>query len=162
MLYSELVKHLSDGKPLRLGFAVLTKTKLPELTVHALPADPYQMQRTKRIVEQVWRAIQSGHLLSQSVALELSRLSVSRALSGMERVALTDPRTRGGEMPKRVLIEEFHLSVFVPHSLPEAESTSIYRALNGKRFRAELKQSRTDASCAGIRRLKKIHVTITR
>jgi CRISPR/Cas system-associated exonuclease Cas4 (RecB family) len=60
LLYSELVKHLSDGKPLRLGFAVLTKAKLPELTIHALPTNPFQMQRTKRIVEQVWRAIHSG------------------------------------------------------------------------------------------------------
>ena len=64
-------------------------------------------------------------------------------------------------MSKRILIEEFHLSVFVPHGLPEAECTAIRRTLNGKRFRADLGQ----AMQAVVRRhasLKKVHVTITR
>jgi hypothetical protein len=62
LLYSELVKDLSDGKPLRLGFAVLTKTKTADLTLHPVSADSHQMQRNKRIVEQVWRAIESGNV----------------------------------------------------------------------------------------------------
>ena len=65
-LYSELVKPMADGKPIKLAFAVLTKTKVPELTVHDVPLDPQQVERTKKIVEQIWQAIQSWALLSQS------------------------------------------------------------------------------------------------
>ena len=61
LLYSELAKDLSDGKPLRLGFAVLTKTKSPSLTVHPVPVERQQVERTKRVVERVWRAIEAGH-----------------------------------------------------------------------------------------------------
>ena len=61
LLYSELVKPLADGKPIKLEFAVLTKTKVPELIVHDVPLDPQQVERTKKIVEQVWLAIQEGH-----------------------------------------------------------------------------------------------------
>jgi CRISPR/Cas system-associated exonuclease Cas4 (RecB family) len=61
LLYSELAKTLTDGKPLRLSFAVLTKTKLPQLTVHSVPIDPVSVARFKRIVEQVWRAIQGAY-----------------------------------------------------------------------------------------------------
>jgi hypothetical protein len=79
----------------------------------------------------------------------------------MERVSLTDPYPRGGEMPKRVLIEEFHVSVFVPRGLSEVECISVRRTLNGKRFRADLRRVIQTV----VRRhpsLKKVHVTITR
>ena len=46
-LYSELVKPMADGKPIKLAFAVLTKTKVPELTVHDVPLDPQQVERTQ-------------------------------------------------------------------------------------------------------------------
>ena len=59
-LYSELVKPMADGKPIKLAFAVLTKTKVPELTVHDVPLDPQQVTRTKKMVERVWQAIQAG------------------------------------------------------------------------------------------------------
>lgn len=61
LLYSELAKPLGDGKPLRLEFAVLTKAKFPELVIHDVPHDPQQVERTKRIVERVWRSIESGN-----------------------------------------------------------------------------------------------------
>lgn len=61
LLYSELVKPLADGKPIKLSFAVLTKTKIPVLTVHDVPFDDKQVVRTKRTVERVWNAIQAGH-----------------------------------------------------------------------------------------------------
>ena len=61
LLYSELVKPLADGRPIKLTFAVLTKTKAPVLTEHDLPLDPQEVDRTKRIVERVWHAIQAGH-----------------------------------------------------------------------------------------------------
>ena len=60
LLYSELVKPMADGKPIKLAFAVLTKTKQPTLTVHDVPLDPQQVARTKKLVEQVWQAIQAG------------------------------------------------------------------------------------------------------
>lgn len=61
LLYSELVKPISDGRPIKLSFAVLTKTKLPVLTVHDVPLVPKQVDRTKRTVERIWQAIQAGH-----------------------------------------------------------------------------------------------------
>jgi CRISPR/Cas system-associated exonuclease Cas4 (RecB family) len=61
LLYSELVKPLADGKPIQLSFAVLTKTKLPTLTVHDVPLDMQEVERTKRTVERVWQAMQAEH-----------------------------------------------------------------------------------------------------
>lgn len=61
LLYSELVQPIANGRPVKLSFAVLTKTKVPSLTVHEVPLDTKQIQRTKRTVERVWQAIQAGH-----------------------------------------------------------------------------------------------------
>jgi CRISPR/Cas system-associated exonuclease Cas4 (RecB family) len=61
LLYSEIAQSLADGKPLRLEFAVLTKTKTPELAIHPVAIGPSQVERTKRLAERVWRAIQAGH-----------------------------------------------------------------------------------------------------
>jgi RecB family exonuclease len=61
LLYHELAKNLADGRPLRLRFAVLTKAKSPELSLFPVEADEHQIERTKQVVYQVWRAIQSGH-----------------------------------------------------------------------------------------------------
>jgi putative RecB family exonuclease len=61
LLYSELAKPLADGKPMRLAFAVLTKTQAPALHLHPVEPDPAQIQRMKRIVERVWRGIASGN-----------------------------------------------------------------------------------------------------
>ena len=64
-------------------------------------------------------------------------------------------------MPKRVLIEEFHVSVYVPSSLPDAQCTAIRRTLDSKRFRADLKRA-----VQGVVRqhpsLGRVHVRITR
>lgn len=61
LLYSELVKPIADGRPVKLSFAVLTKAKFPTLTVHDVPLIGQQVERTKRTVERVWQAIQAGH-----------------------------------------------------------------------------------------------------
>jgi hypothetical protein len=61
LLYSEVVKPLADGKPLSLAFAVLTKAKFPSVTLHPVDAHPKQVERTKRIVERVWRTIEAGN-----------------------------------------------------------------------------------------------------
>ncbi len=61
LLYHELARSLVSNKRLRLQFAVLTKAKQPVIHVHEVPADPKQIDRTKRIVERVWRSIESGN-----------------------------------------------------------------------------------------------------
>ena len=60
LLYHELAKPIADGRPIRLEFAVLTKTKTPEVYRHEVWADPRQIERMKRIVERVWGAIEAG------------------------------------------------------------------------------------------------------
>ena len=55
LLYSGLVRELADGRPLRLEFLVMTKTKVPSVTRHPVAYEPRQVERTKREVEHVWR-----------------------------------------------------------------------------------------------------------
>lgn len=59
LLYHELVRELVPRKRVRLQFAVLTKTKEPAMEVHEVPASQRRIDRTKRIVERVWKAIAS-------------------------------------------------------------------------------------------------------
>ena len=61
LLYHELTKSLVPRKRLRLQFAVLTKTKTPTVDLHEVPVDVKQVDRTKRIVERVWRTIEAQH-----------------------------------------------------------------------------------------------------
>lgn len=72
LLYSELVKPLSDGKPLRLAFGVITKTKVPALHMHPVVHSQARVQRTKRIVERIWRAIQTAHFYPVPSAMNCS------------------------------------------------------------------------------------------
>ena len=51
---------LADGRPIRLAFVVLTKTKTLEVCWHEVQADRRQIDRAKRIVERVWRAVDAG------------------------------------------------------------------------------------------------------
>lgn len=61
MLDADLARDLAPGKPLRIEFAVLTKTKDVAIETHALPLEAGRLDRTKRIVERVWRAIEAEH-----------------------------------------------------------------------------------------------------
>lgn len=61
LLYTELAKDFAPGKPLVVEFVILTKTKEVDVDRHILPVDPAQVRRTKRVVERVWRAIESGN-----------------------------------------------------------------------------------------------------
>jgi CRISPR/Cas system-associated exonuclease Cas4 (RecB family) len=61
LLYHELARGLAPRKTLRLQFAVLTKTKQPTLDMHEVASDRRQIDRMKRIVERVWRAISNRH-----------------------------------------------------------------------------------------------------
>ena len=61
LLYGELAKDFAPGKQLRLQFGVLTKTKEVSFDVHSVPVEKAELDRTKRVVERVWRAIQAEH-----------------------------------------------------------------------------------------------------
>ena len=69
LLYSELLRDIVPGKPLRLRFIVLTKTKAPSVEEFDVPRDPQRVDRTKRTAERIWRSIGVGHFWpSPSVA----------------------------------------------------------------------------------------------
>lgn len=61
LLYHELVHQFAPDRRVRLQFAVLTKTKQPTLGVFEVPADRWHIDRAKRTVERVWRAIDAEH-----------------------------------------------------------------------------------------------------
>lgn len=61
LLYAELARDFAPGKPLRLELAVFTKTKEVVVEQYSLTAVPEQIDRTKRVVERVWQAIDAGH-----------------------------------------------------------------------------------------------------
>lgn len=61
LLYSALVSDFAPGKRVRIEFAVLTKTKEVSIDRHSTIALPGQVERTKRMVERVWRAIEAEH-----------------------------------------------------------------------------------------------------
>lgn len=61
LLYSELVRDLVPGKSLRTQFMVVTKAKTPSVEMHTAAVSPRQIARTKRTVQRVWRAIESGN-----------------------------------------------------------------------------------------------------
>jgi hypothetical protein len=60
LLYHELVKPLAASKAVRLKFAVITKGKVPAIELHDVAVSPQRTERTKRIVESVWRGITAG------------------------------------------------------------------------------------------------------
>jgi len=59
LLYHELVRDFAPRKKLRLQFAVITKTKEPTIELHEVPIDRKRIDRTKRIMERVWKAIEA-------------------------------------------------------------------------------------------------------
>ena len=69
LLYGELVRRLIPHKPLRLEFMVATKTKDVSITRHTIPFDQRRLDRTKRIIERVWRAIAAEHFVPSPSAM---------------------------------------------------------------------------------------------
>lgn len=61
LLYGELARDFAPGKQLRLQFGVLTKTKDVSVDVHSFPFEQSTLDRTKRVVERVWQAVQAEH-----------------------------------------------------------------------------------------------------
>ena len=61
LLYADLVRRLMPGKQLRLQFAVITKTREPKVQLLEARFDESKLDRTKRVFESVWSAIQVGN-----------------------------------------------------------------------------------------------------
>lgn len=61
LLYGELAQDFAPNKRVRLQFGVLTKTKDVSVDVHSFAFDPLQLDRTKRVIERIWHAIESEH-----------------------------------------------------------------------------------------------------
>ena len=57
LLYGALVRRLIPHKPLSLEFIVASKTKDVSIARHTILFDQRRLDRTKRIIERVWRAI---------------------------------------------------------------------------------------------------------
>ena len=70
LLYADLIRKVIPGKQLRLQFAVITKARDPKIQLLEAAFDESKLDRTKRIFETVWSAIQA----------EALRDSLSRAL----------------------------------------------------------------------------------
>lgn len=61
LLYSELAADFAPGKPVRIEFAVLTKTKTVAIEQHSVAVQQAPVERMKRVVERVWHAIDAEH-----------------------------------------------------------------------------------------------------
>jgi len=57
LLYADLARDFAPGKPIRTEVAVLTKTKEVAVDRHSRPFDALKLDRTKRIIERVQKAI---------------------------------------------------------------------------------------------------------
>jgi CRISPR/Cas system-associated exonuclease Cas4 (RecB family) len=60
LLYSELARHLAPSKTVVCRFIVITKAKTPAVEQHTVLVDRKRVDRTKAVVERVWRAIEGG------------------------------------------------------------------------------------------------------
>lgn len=64
-------------------------------------------------------------------------------------------------MPKLILVEQYHVSVYVPRDLPAAEDDAVRQTLDDPHFHAQLRRA-----VRGIVRrhapLRKAKVTVTR
>ena len=64
-------------------------------------------------------------------------------------------------MARSVLIEEFHLHVYVPHGLPEQEADAVRRTLDSARFQARVTRA-VRAVLRRYRTLRKVSIALTR
>ena len=59
LIYHELIREFAS-KPIRLQFAVITKTKQPDIELRSVEPDPQRIERIRRLIQNVWASIQSG------------------------------------------------------------------------------------------------------
>ena len=64
-------------------------------------------------------------------------------------------------MARRLLMEEFHVSLFVPSKLPEREVAAVRRALDSTRLHAEMRQA-IGGVFRSYRALSKVQITLSR
>ena len=72
LLYADLVRKLIPGKKLRLQFAVITKAKSPKVQLLEASFDESKLDRTKRVFESVWSAIESAHFYPSPSPMQCS------------------------------------------------------------------------------------------
>ncbi len=68
LLYGELLRTQID-RPIELQFAVLTKTKQPDLQIHPVAGDAARVQRQQALIRRVWRSIQEKHFYPHPSAM---------------------------------------------------------------------------------------------
>lgn len=61
LLYSELARRMMPDREVRLRFLVLTKTKTPTVEAFDIDVSRQRAQRTIKVAEHTWRAIEAGH-----------------------------------------------------------------------------------------------------
>ncbi len=61
LLYSVLVPDRVPHQSVHLQLTVITKTKEPAIDSYIRPVDPQHLERTKRVVQRVWRSIEAEH-----------------------------------------------------------------------------------------------------
>jgi hypothetical protein len=71
------------------------------------------------------------------------------------------PLKGGEEMARSILIDEFHLSVYGPRGLPEAEYEDMRRMFDDPAWQAELRHA-VRAVFRSRPELRKVKVTLTR
>lgn len=79
LLYSELARELVPGKPLKLQFIVLTKTKQPAVDRYVVPVDPRAIARVKNTAQRVWQAVQGGHFFPAPSAMNCTNCGFRKA-----------------------------------------------------------------------------------
>ena len=86
LLYAELVKPLAEscGRPIRIEWIVITKTKQPSVETHVLQYEPRQVERIKTIVRRVWQAISRGHFYPAPSSMNCSGCPYSEACRNWE------------------------------------------------------------------------------
>jgi hypothetical protein len=87
-LYHELVRPVAHGRPIRMEFAVLTKTRGPELVRHHVPAYRQSIERTRHVVARAWDAMQTSIVYPNPLAAAVLDMSVSPSLRRVERVSM--------------------------------------------------------------------------
>jgi putative RecB family exonuclease len=103
LICHELVKPLAGGRPVRIEFAVVTKTKFPVLTRHEVQLDAHRVERAKVLVQSIWRGIEAGHFYPVPSPLNCTRCPFRdpcRAWPGPERAGLSHAEISGAAARK--------------------------------------------------------------
>ena len=61
VIYAALARPLAGGNPVQVEFIVVTKTKIPSVSIERVDTSDRAMERGKAIMAAVWQAIQTGN-----------------------------------------------------------------------------------------------------